>query len=371
MQGIKNFLDYSRKLILIVLITFILTLIIDYLFGNLILRNLDNYLSKTEFYGRLIRIDHDYYHHTLKPNSKYEKEKGFGKYYTFCTDNNGFKYYCNKTRGKDFDYAFIGDSFTEGVALNYEDTFVGIFENKKNTSVANLGVTSYAPNIYLSKIKYYIEKGYTFKNVVVFIDISDLYDDNVFYKLEDDFSVSEKNAKEKNLKIRKFLRYNFPLTNYYMYVIKMNNRLNKDIPPVVSKSPIFDKKSNLKASWTYQNSDFISGYSEEVFLTKQKMVNAMNELYFLLKKNDINLNIAVYPWPQQIEHDKINSEHVNMWQHFCVSKCVNFINFFPILFKEKNETSFIDVYKKYYFWNDVHFNRKGNQLIADKLLEIF
>ena len=26
------------------------------------------------------------------------------------------------------------------------------------------------------------------------------------------------------------LRNNFPITNYYMYVIKMNNRLNKEIP---------------------------------------------------------------------------------------------------------------------------------------------
>ena len=30
---------------------------------------------------------------------------------------------------------------------------MGIFENKKKVSVANLGVTSYAPNIYLSKVR--------------------------------------------------------------------------------------------------------------------------------------------------------------------------------------------------------------------------
>ena len=150
------------------------------------------------------------------------------KYHTLCTDNHGFKYKCGATRNKNFDIAFLGDSFVEGVALNYEKTFVGLFERNKNLSVANLGVTSYSPNIYLSKMKYLLDNNFKFKHLVVFIDISDLYDDNTFYKLNSDFSVSEKNAKHKNLKRRKFLRYNFPLTNYYMFVIKMNSRLNKD-----------------------------------------------------------------------------------------------------------------------------------------------
>ena len=49
-------------------------------------------------------------------------------------------------------------------------------------------------------------------------------------KTESSAMVAEKlakKAKEKNLKRRKFLRYNFPLTNYYMFVIKMNNRINR------------------------------------------------------------------------------------------------------------------------------------------------
>ncbi len=74
------------------------------------------------------------------------------------------------------------------------------FEKKKKTSVANLGVTSYSPSIYLSKIKFLLENNYKFKNIVVFIDVSDLYDDNVFYLKNSDLSVTEKNAKKKNLK---------------------------------------------------------------------------------------------------------------------------------------------------------------------------
>ena len=337
MVFLKTIFNFSKSLTIIIIITFFLSLIIDFFFGNLILKKLDPYLSKTDFYERLIRIDHKFYHHTLKANVKYDKTPSFDKYYTLCTDNHGFKYRCGFERGKKFDIAFLGDSFVEGVSLNYEKTFVGIFENKKKVSVANLGVTSYAPNIYLSKVKYLLDDGFNFKHLIVFIDISDVFDDNTFYKLNDDFSISERNAKEKNLKRRKFLRYNFPLTNYYMFVIKMNSRLNSEVPPLKSVKPVFNKRASNKAMWTYKSNDELEGYQGSISKTQNEMIFAMNKLYELLEKNNIKLSLAVYPWPQQLEFNDENSKHVKMWENFCKKKCTKFINFFPYFLRKKEK----------------------------------
>ena len=367
----KTITNLLKSLFVVIFITFFLTLIIDFFFGKLILKGLDPYLSKTNFYERLIRIDHKFYHHTLRENVKYEKAPSFEKYYTLCTDNHGFKYKCGITRDKKFEIAFLGDSFVEGVSLNYEKTFVGIFENKKNISVANLGVTSYAPNIYLSKIKYLLDNNFKFKHLIVFIDVSDVFDDNTFYKLNKDFSISERDEEEKNLKRRKFLRYNFPLTNYYMFVIKMNNRFNREVPPLKSETPIFNERASKKAMWTYKSDEELEGYQGPIAKTQSEMIYAMSELYKLLEKNNIKLSLAVYPWPQQLEFDDVNSKHVKMWKNFCENKCAKFINFFPFFFKEKNKSSYLDVFKKYYFWNDVHFNTEGNRVIAEKLLKEF
>ena len=101
------------------------------------------------------------------------------------------------------------------------------------------------------------------------------------------------------------------------------------------------------------------------------MIKTMEKTFNLLKQNNIKMSLAVYPWPQQLQFDKVNSKPVKMWKKFCENKCENFINFFPVFFKEKEKSSFLEVYKKYYFWNDVHFNKTGNQLIANKLLDIF
>jgi hypothetical protein len=366
---LKNFYRLIKSTLIILLITFSITLVIDFFFGKLILNKFDSFFAKTNFYERLIRIDHKFYHHDLRKNVTYHKAPSFNEYYTLCTDNHGFKYKCGATRNKNFDIAFLGDSFVEGVSLNYEKTFVGIFEKNKNLSVANLGVTSYSPNIYLSKMKYLLDNNFKFKHLVVFIDVSDLYDDNTFYKLNSNFSVSEKNAKHKNLKRRKFLRYNFPLTNYYMFVIKMNSRLNKEVPPLDSEKPIFNERAARKAKWTYQNTDNIDGYDEPISKTQSEMVNNMNQLYELLKKNNIELSLAVYPWPQQLLNNDLDSKHVEMWKNFCVHKCKNFINYFPFFFEEMEKSSFISVFKKYYFWNDVHFNEEGNKVIANKLIK--
>tara|TARA_B100000963_G_scaffold312696_1_gene290264 strand:- start:825 stop:1940 length:1116 start_codon:yes stop_codon:yes gene_type:complete len=368
---LRKFFDFVKISSIIISTSFILSLVIDFFFGKAILNKLDPYFSQTDFYERLIRIDHKYYHHTLKKNVEYKKAAGFGEYHVLCTDNHGFKYKCNSTRDKKFKIAFLGDSFVEGIALNYEDTFVGIFENEKKVSVANLGVTSYAPNIYLSKMKFLLDNGYKFEHLILFVDISDLYDDNTFYKLNKDLSVTEKNAKAKNLKRRKFLRYNFPLTNYYMYVIKVNNRLNKEVPPLKSENPIFNDKAAKKAKWSYQTSDIVDGYDEPISKTQAEMIQAMSKLFELLKKNQIKLSLAVYPWPQQLQSDVMNSRHVQMWKNFCEGKCHKFINFFPFFFNEKEKKSFLEIYKKYYFWNDVHFNAEGNRIIAQKLLKEF
>ena len=248
-----------------------------FFFCKLILTKLDPYLSKTGFYERLIRIDHKFYHHTLKKNVNYKKTPSFYGSYTLCTDNFGFKYRCNQIRDKEFDIAFMGDSFVE-VALDYEETFVGLYEKDKKISVANLGVTSYAPNIYLSKMKYLLDNNFKFKHVIVFIDISDLYDDNTFYKLNNDLSVSEKNAEKKRLKTRKFLRNNFPLTNYYFYVIKMMKRLNDKVPPLESLTPIFTAKETLKAKRTYHKDTKIEGNKNPIAKTQNEILSKLCNL---------------------------------------------------------------------------------------------
>jgi len=365
-------MHFIKSLLKIFFITIFVSLVIDFFFGKFILNSLDGFFSKTQFYERLIRIDHPVYHHTLKPNIDYTNNASFTGTYRLCTNNHGFKSKCGIIDDKKYDLAFMGDSFVEGTPVEFEDTFVGLFENKSNFSVANLGIVSYSPKIYLSKLKFLLDKKFFFKHVIIFVDISDFYDDSNFYSINKKLIVSEKFAKEKNLKIRKILRKNFPLTNFYTFVLKKINLKEEKIKQInKNQSPKFLPRAQMKAIWTFSKNDQLKNYTMSIADGHKQMFEVMTQLYNLLNEKGIDMSVAIYPWPQQLQNDSVNSIHVKYWENFCKNKCKNFINFFPVFFNEMGETSFLNVYKKYYFWNDVHFNKKGHQLIADYLIKQF
>ena len=59
-------------------------------------------------------------------------------------------------------------------------------------------------------------------------------------------------------------------------------------------------------------------------------INYMNELYKLIKLNDIKLSAGVYPWPDQIFNDKlIGNRQSEIWKDFCAYRCEMYIDLFP------------------------------------------
>ena len=50
----------------------------------------------------------------------------------------------------------------------------------------------------------------------------------------------------------------------------MNNRLNKEVPPLKSQNPIFSDKATKKAKWSYQTTDIIDGYDEPISKTQEE-----------------------------------------------------------------------------------------------------
>jgi len=90
------------------------------------------------------------------------------------------------------------------------------------------------------------------------------------------------------------------------------------------------------------------------------------KLYYVCAKNNINLTIVVYPWPEQIFSKDLDSIQVNFWRKFCETHSISFINLFPYFI---NETDPQDVYNKYFINGDVHWNQEGHKLVAHNISE--
>ena len=360
---IKKILAYLILVLKIISITFIIVLAIDFFIGEKILNIIDPYLKETEFYDKRANIWHKKFHHTFKENVDM-KSVGFGEINRFCTNGYGFKSNCNFKKGNFFNFGFLGDSFTEGIGLNHRDTFVGIFENISGLDVANMGASSYSPKVHLAKINYFLKKNLKFEHVILFLDISDYYDEAYYQFDSDKYSVIHNKRDQRRI----WLRENFPLTNFYMYVLKKTGE-KPEIKGKESDQIIFDKSAKRKTFWLNKNIETAKINGKSIKKIHEETKYYVEQIYNILKERNIKFSLAIYPWPQNLYNTQNNSFYRNEWKNFCISKCEYFFDFFKEFEKKLKNDTFENIYKKYYFWGDVHFNKSGNQLIGKKLIK--
>ena len=176
----------KKKKLRNVLIFVFLFFIIDLSFTQLFLLNFyykkleKQYASDLE--NRVLNKDYKY---TLKKKSSF-KSNYMGHEYTVKTNNLGFRDYAIRDLDKNNYYTIvIGDSFVEGVALEYEDTLLAQLNEKiksnniTNYEFLNAGVTSYSPYIYQRKVINIIKENPWLKTdrVILLLDKSDVPDE--------------------------------------------------------------------------------------------------------------------------------------------------------------------------------------------------
>ena len=344
-----------------------LVLISDYIFTK---RNGNEYIVKKE---SAYRIRHDIFHHSLAPSFN---GLGFwgGRAYKICTDGNGFKSDCDHIHKsiKIFDVGFMGDSFTEAIGLPYENSFVGMFaKSKADLEVANLGVSSYSPTIYRAKIEHLLRKGFFFNHLVIFIDISDIQNETMYFRDKNGaiYSTADK-ANNETTESRNWLsELKFFFKNNFALSANLLRKIRSLLIDHKNKSPTETDYSD----WTYNKSSAAFG-NLGVDGAIEKAVREMELLYEVLKSKDIKLSIGVYPWPTQLKEMATNNSDANLqvdiWRAFCATRCENFVNMFPAYFKLIKASSVDDVYRTHFITGDVHYNFQGNRLIHEALLEL-
>jgi len=340
------------------------------------------FISKKE---ETFRINHSYFHHGLKPNIETTTTWNAKDYYTFVTNSKGFR--DKKVRkvelnNKKHRIVLIGDSHTEGVGVEYENSFAGILNSNVDTTkieILNAGVVGYSPKLYYLKIKYLIEEiGLNFDELFVFVDISDIQNELVYAN----FNPEKKSVKGiYSIKLKSFLgTYSFI---YHCISSSIEGKRRKEFYKKrnkISENPrtdlyysFFDEFSDNEliqnedfhsiGTWYLDKKIFDKWGRKGLILAKWHMV----ALADLCKYHGIKMTISIHPWPIQIVAQDWNSIQVQFWEKFASDYDVNFINFFPIL-QKKSET--INTIKEYYFSGDVHFNAKGHILIANELIKV-
>ena len=156
---------------------------------------------------------------------------------------------------------FLGDSFTEGLGIPYEQTFVGRFAAAfPQLDVLNAVVSSYAPSVYYAKTKYFIGRGLQIDEIVVYIDVSDVQDEAIFYRFDESDHVQEGNFDERcrspELLFRSApwcARWSYTLELFYTrYFLRTISQESEGGIGSLSMGPASAyRRDGARASWTY------------------------------------------------------------------------------------------------------------------------
>lgn len=123
------------------------------------------------------------YHHGLVPNAHFSHEWVSGDRIQEKINKFGFRSTTTDRQVNnlsEYKTVVIGDSFVEGVGLNYVDTFASILPAKFGP-VANMGVISYSPSLYQKKLKHYKSLGLNPRILIQVVDVSDIQDEYNYY----------------------------------------------------------------------------------------------------------------------------------------------------------------------------------------------
>lgn len=330
-----------------------------------------------------LRPRHPVFTHTLAP--KFDGYDNWGSASTRVVTNSlGFKDASTRDVPLVSDrkrVVFIGDSFTEGVGLLYEESFVGRFARAfPELDVLNAGVSSYAPSVYFEKLKFYLDAGLKFDEAIVYIDISDIQDEGIFYRNDASgalqfgvftadpvkclpqaaplFGPPERSWLDKNSFIVEFV-------HKLLYARQLEAANERASFEELARPGRAFSRDWVRAAWTYDDKAGCYGPGG-VEAAVEKAKAQMDRLHELLSSKGVALSVGVYPWPQQLLYDEENSRQARIWREWCAGKCARFFDHFPVFHRYKETHP--DFLRDLYIWADCHFNANGDRLLADDLI---
>ena len=316
------------------------------------------------------------YSHRFKPNFSGQMRWGSNRYPMF-TNSLGFRDASVREIPNETAHRralVIGDSFTEGLGLPFEDTFAGKLylagqAAADKTEFLNAGVSGYSPTIYYSKIKYLLERGLKFDEVIVASDISDVQEEATSYFCIDEIPEYRAHCRSRSSALGSMVRagfFNFEPRDSFAISDVLVNTIKHYLYWYTGITTHRIVHHNIRAGWTIPGSNVGDYFPLGVEGGIERSVRHMQALADLLASRGIALTIVVYPWPVQLHMDDRDSRQVKIWREFCIKNCKQFINAFPAFFAYKDANS-NEWYRDLYIHGDVHFSKKGNELLFDEI----
>jgi hypothetical protein len=326
-------------------------------------------LTKGEEKQRPARIANPVYDHGFAAN--FDGYDLWGELrYRLITDSLGFKDASVRDvplKSESRRILLMGRSYTEGIGMSFEDSFAGMLaaagqQRREKIEFLNAAVASYSPVIYYRKIKYLLDLGLKFDEVVLFSDTSDVTEEaSSYFCIDDDpkyrahCSAADGSQQPAAAPPKSnFLLDNFVVTNRVRIAIKQS------IQSLLGNRRKSINSDRSRIGWVFPGREDIREYQPlGVDGGIARSLQNMRGLSDLLAARNIPLTIVVYPWAQQVAQGDRDSRQVALWREFCLARCKAFVNLYPAYFAAAAADT--DWYEHLYIVGDDHLSAAGNR----------
>ena len=349
------------------------------------------------------RVPNKDYKYTLKKKSSF-KSNYIGHEYIVKTNNLGFRDYEVRDLNKNSYYTIvIGDSFVEGVTLEYKDTLVAQLNKKiqnnniNNYEFLNAGVASYSPYIYQRKVISIIKENPWLKTdrVILLLDKSDVPDElNYFDPIQrpeyfpvekEDYNFKYNEDFFKDLKrgdLWRFL-YKQTTTGSFLKIVgdimdmerrnlrdryRLSKKLGKSFFKISSKQ--VKGFRSINSSTRYPRSHIVNYFQGNLWETKSKQsidfsIKNIVKIKNYLDNKNIELLVVLFPWPFEIANKIPRENYTNYIIEKLTGEEIKYISTYKYFLKGDIYSNISDNY----IYNDVHFNRQGNEILSKIIWE--
>jgi hypothetical protein len=368
-------------------IAMILLLAIDLVVGQVVgMRNL-RVTERGFVHEQRYRVSHPRYHHGLAPGTSTDSALWGTTFYRVRTNSLGFK---DGTPQHDplgdtlAHVLLLGDSFTEGLGVEYGETFAGRLDARARSAgveVLNAAVSSYSPLIYWRKTVDLVERsGLRVDEALVFLDVSDVQDE-VNYSLDRDSVVHNRRGegswrartRESLLgldstsgPLKRFvapLHVNASLTHRWLYaILHRGQRTGQGSEPPGCDPALHEGVPACRAGWT-ADPRLMARYGAAGLASADEH---MSRLAAFLAGHAIPLTVVVYPWSQQLYWNDRRSIQVTHWRDWCAARGIRFVEVFSDVFAAVDSAGLTQTVQRLYIPGDIHFSSAGHELVADR-----
>lgn len=309
------------------------------------------------------RIADAYRHHALAPLQ--ERTEAWGdRQATHSSNSLGMRDRAREsvppTNSAEKRILFLGDSFTEGLGIDYDQTFPAVVERELNSRSAsektmrcfNAGLSSYSPLLELRALQQLWNQGYQFDEVVLLVDTSDPQDE-LLYRRELGLAIDRKSDRTE-LTDRPFYSEGQITLYRWSAIARKLWRTSRHFEPLWIWR---DGKKEDREIWA-TDPELIARWGNQGV---ERLLESTEAIAHATRSRGVPLTVVIYPWPYQVEAPGpgILEDRVS---RFCAAQDITFVNLYPTFRDHEDpQALFID--------DDVHWNEKGHELVGSSIAQ--